>query len=182
MIIYNFDKVIRVKLLLTAGAANKNIQLRTIFNNYRSMFYDSFCEDFNTRTQHLPNDILIATVVYIPLPGSNVSECRFEVKGPSLYNLFKKFNFLNVFYKTGLLYFKISILELYKLAVLKQSLSVAHHSLALPQLFSMFMNSFYSYSISKKNLLFVIKYFAGAKNTFYSIQFFPRFYKTFFKS
>lgn len=91
-----FDKVVKVKLLLQAGAANKNIQLRTIFNNHRSTFYDSFVEKFNQQTTNLPNDVLVVTIIYIPLPGSQASECKFIIKGPSLYSLFKKFNFLNI--------------------------------------------------------------------------------------
>lgn len=93
---FEHDKVVRVKLLLQAGAANKNIQLRTIFNNHRSTFYDSFVEKFNLQTASLPNDVLIITTVYIPLPGSVATECKFDIKGPSLYSLFKKFNFLNI--------------------------------------------------------------------------------------
>ena len=181
MVIYNFDKVARVKLLLTAGSANKNVQLRTIFNNYRSTFYDSFVSDFNEKTQHLPNDLLIATVVYMPLPGSNVSFCRFEVKGPSLYNLFRKFNFLHIYYNTGLLFFKVSLFNLYKLVSLKSFLNAGLLNVNLKKLLFMFISSFYSYNVDKKNLLFVIRYLEGRTFIYYNVTLFSRFYKSFFK-
>jgi hypothetical protein len=181
MVIYNFDKVARVKLLLTAGSANKNVQLRTIFNNYRSTFYDSFITDFNEKTQNLPNDLLIATVIYMPLPGSNASTCKFEIKGPSLYNLFKKFNFLHIYWNTGLLFFKVSLFNLYKLVNLKYSLNVGLLNLNLKKILFTFFNSFYSYSVNKKNLLFTIRYIEGSNFTYYNIQLFSRFYKSFFK-
>ncbi len=179
MVVYNFDKVIRVKLLLPAGSANKNVQLRTIFNNYRSTFYDSFVDSFNSSTSNLAADILVRTIVYIPTPGSNAVECRYEVLGPSLYSLFKKFNFLQPYYKTGLVFFKVSLFDLYKMFLVKDQYMAFGSN--IKSIFSTFLGSFFSYNIHKKNLLFVLLYLKQGDKIFYSMRCLSRFYRTFFK-
>lgn len=74
----------------------------------------------------------------------------------------------------------MSLFNLYKISAIKSHFNDALHGLYFGKLVSMFISSFYSYNVNKKNLLFVIKYLEGSKHTFYSIQFFSRFYRTFF--
>ena len=182
MIIYNFDKIVRVKFLLPAGFAESNTSLNTVFNQHRSSFYNSFCHEFNSYTENLPADLLLPTNVYIPLPGSSVDVCRFDICTPKTSFFLKKLNVFSSYYDLNLFSINLSVLDLFKLSCIKSIHFNLLYKHFLYKFFSTFLHSLLSFnSLKKKNIIFFIIRLENVFGvSFYRIKFNNDFKRLFF--
>ena len=155
MVILNFDKIVRVKFLLPAGFAESNTSLNTIFNQYRSSFYNSFCQEFNNTTGQLPADLLLPTNVFIPLPGSSADTCRFDIFTPKTSFFLKKLNIYSPYYDSGLYFTKFSLLDLFKLSCLKSIYFHIFYKKQLKHVFKSFYGSLLSFNLLKKKSCYI---------------------------
>lgn len=181
--LFNYDRIVKVKFMLPAGYAESNTSLNTVFNQYRSTFFNSFVSDFNSKTEKLPADLLLPTTVYIPLPGSKADKCYYELYLPQSSFFMKKLNLYSLYFDSGMFFFKISLLDLFKLSILKSSGLRIIYKIWVKQFFFSFIGTLKSFNgISEKKTLFSILYFPKIKgNTFYTISFNKDFNSLFFK-
>lgn len=182
--LFNYDRIVKVKFMLPAGYAESNTSLNTVFNQYRSTFFNSFVSDFNIKTEKLPADLLLPTIVFIPLPGSKADKCYYEVCLPKSSFFMKKLNLYSLYFDTGMFFFKISLLDLFKLSILKSSNLGVLYKFLVKQFFFSFIGTLKSFNgISSKKILFCCLYFPKIKgNIFYNITFNKDFNSLFFKS
>lgn len=119
MFVFNYDKTICCRFLLAAGDAASNTTLLTAFTQVRSPSLDKFVTAFNQRTSHLPGDLLLPTVVWVPFASAKASTPFFIIKAPRTYGLFKKITEVRAL---GDGYFlEFNLLNLFKIALVKAS-------------------------------------------------------------
>jgi len=174
MLFTNTDNILKCKFLLPAGSASSNPAVSAVFNQYRSTLLDKFVEEFDNETSHLPADLSLLTIVYLPLPGSNADSVIFEVNFPTVGFWFKKLFKVGSFSNSNLKYLELPALDVLRLALLRnynvnfQFIKIR----AVKKFFYMYYHSLKSYTsiLYRKEFFFTITYLNSFGLTFYKFQ------------
>jgi len=117
MFVFNYDKTICCRFLLAAGDAASNTSLLTSFTQVRSPSLEKFVAAFNSKTSHLPGDLILPTVVWIPFANAKASTPFFLVKAPKTSGLLRKIT--NAKSLADGHYFDFNLVNFFKVALLK---------------------------------------------------------------
>ena len=185
MLLLENDQFIKCKFLLPAGSAESNTALTAVFNQYRSPLLEKFVENFNELTKHIPADISLITLVYLPISAAKFDNLMFDVKYPKVSYFFKKLFHVRALGVSDFIYLEVDILNLLKLSLLK-AYSIKYKFIDIllsKRLFKIYQHSFKSFTtfLPRKQFIFSIYTLSSVLPvTFYKLEISVPFKRFFF--